>query len=232
MYAPSLPSSPPHPPLTRTKPDYVGGCTDPSLADPHCNPGCENLPSLAVIYDSLEKQWLCCGVDASGNVTCDNPTTETVAAVHLATIATTYVVPSMVATTSATAAPSSSSSSSSIAGTSTTGAPVQSSSPAADVPPTQSSTQHTSHTGAIAGGVVGGLAFIALVAAAGYFWYRRRRTSTAVAPRRHELATEGYYAPLEKPGGSFGRHERHELGTPDTSTVVEMDGLSPRDGIR
>ena len=229
MYVlPLLPIHLPVVTLTRIQPDYVGGCTDPSLADPNCNPGCDNLPTLDVVYDGHERQWLCCGADASGNVTCDHPTTETVVAKHVASIATTYVVPSIVSTTSATGAPTSSSTSSSMAGTSTSGASAQSSSAAASAPSMQNSAQHTSHAGAIAGGVIGGLAFIALVATGGYFWYRRRRASNS-APQQYELPTEGYYAPLEKEGVPY---ERPELATSDAPSVIEMDGLGPLDEAR
>jgi hypothetical protein len=97
------------------------------------------------------------------------------------------------------------------------------------VPASQKSTGGTSNAGAIAGGVVGGVAFVAIVVG-GYFWYRRRNNSTAQlspggAAPRYELANQGFYAPL----GKDAKHGRAELGS-RPAPRMEMDGLSPTEG--
>jgi hypothetical protein len=100
------------------------------------------------------------------------------------------------------------------------------SSTATNAPDSQkASAGSTSHTGAIVGGVVGGVAFIALVAAGGWFWYRRRANSSATlepAPR-YELGPQGYYAPLGKDAARYGRAE---LSTA-APNAMEMDARRP-----
>lgn len=73
------------------------------------------------------------------------------------------------------------------------------------------------------GGVVGGVAFIALVAGGGWFWYRRQKGSSAVLSPdpRYELGLQGYYAPLGKDSARGGRAE---LGTAAPNATEMSDG--------
>lgn len=185
--------------------DYIGGCTDPSLNDPACNLGCKDLSVGDVTFDPKTKIWHCCGTNAAGNVTCNEPTTATAVAKPIASLATTYVVPSTVRTTSATGTHSS--------------AP---STPSTNIPGSQKSAGGTSQAGPIAGGVIGGVALIAIVIG-GWFWYRRRRSLNANPQSStgagYELAGEGYYAPLGK-AVKEGRSELHNAAP----NAMEMDG--------
>ena len=72
--------------------DYVGGCNDAPLADPSCNPGCDQPAYQDVTFNRTIQQWFCCGANGS-NIKCNNPTTVTVSAKAITSIATTYVVP-------------------------------------------------------------------------------------------------------------------------------------------
>lgn len=225
---------------------------------------------LDVTYDSTLDAWLCCNADDDGNITCDNPTSETVSAKQIASIATTYVVPSVVATTSATgdaawttsteesadisvttemvtstgaspilltgSGPTSAASATSAASTASTASAASIASAATNTSQSKASSGGSSHSGAIAGGVVGGVAFVALVAGGLWFWYRRRRTAGGYTEREvdRQVVRERFLdEPVEKPADIklaelSTRHNTPELyGAPigsgkRTNTVAEL----------
>lgn len=195
--------------------DYIGGCTDPSLNDPSCNRACEDLSVADITFDVNANTWTCCGADADGNVTCNEPTAVTVVAKPIVRLATTYVVPSILVTASAT-------------GTRPDFANTGSPSIDTSKPESKDSSSGTSLAGPIASGVIGGVALIAIVLGV-IFWYRQRRRRSppqnlpSGAPSGHELPDQGRYYALDK-----SRQGRTELESV-TPHAIEMDGTSRHD---
>lgn len=120
----------------------------------------DDLNYQDVTFNRSSKTWLCCVANGS-NITCDDPTTETVSAKVLASIATTYVVPASVATTVA---------------ITTSGAHTTAPTNSRTATPKTTSSDSSSRTSAsaIARGVVGGVLLIAILVGVWFFCGRAR----------------------------------------------------------
>ncbi|KAG8528431.1 uncharacterized protein KY384_007349 [Bacidia gigantensis] len=104
--------------------------------------------------------------------------------------------------------------------------------PSANTTSSSSPAPSTSHTGAIAGGVVGGVALIALLALLAWFFYRRRQRQ-----KQNYDYTKAQGAPLEEmykyggPGDIRGEGERpQDYKDPNGHYVGELHGKDERRG--
>jgi hypothetical protein len=60
---------------------YIGSCTDREYEDREvCSNDCSSLRVADIVYNKTEDIWYCCGLTSDGNLRCNNPTTQTVAA--------------------------------------------------------------------------------------------------------------------------------------------------------
>jgi hypothetical protein len=165
-----------------------------------------------VTWNRTSQEWLCCGA-ISNDIKCNNPTTITVSAKALASIATTYVVPSQVATTEASGTVTPSNTRGPTA-TSATNTPTNTGGGG------KRKKKSGTPVGAIVGGVVGGVAVIALLIGAWIFW-RRKRTAKAGGGVAMSSELGSHREPVEK-GQDVVRSE-----LPVHEDPVELSALSP-----
>lgn len=216
----------PYFPLNQTNnpEDYLGGCTDPSLEDPVCNKGCDSLKDSDVVFDVPSKTWFCCGATDEGLITCNDPTKLVVSARPRPKLETTFVAQRTVLTTDvppSTSETTTDATQSTSATTTTTSAPTITpttpASSATEMPIPVEAEKVESNTGAIVGGVVGGVAAIAIIAGAVWFFYRRQQGQGPAQPPGY-VPSHGFFGFVaEKP-----HNPRAELVT--TERPVEMAG--------
>ncbi|KAK5235006.1 hypothetical protein LTR47_003842 [Exophiala xenobiotica] len=182
---------------------YVARCTDPTYTSPDCQKVCSAPGPPDAVYNYTTQEWMCCGDDSEGNVSCLSPTGDqvfqapapddlAVLSSGVAAIASQTLIPGSGSgsPTSSTAIASSSSSSSSSASSSSSSSTLttSSASPASSAPASasgsssgaqaqnSSSSSDSLSTGAKAGiGIGVALGTLALIGLLLYFFLLKRR---------------------------------------------------------
>ncbi|KAL8784137.1 MAG: hypothetical protein Q9195_009161 [Heterodermia aff. obscurata] len=199
-------------------------CSDPTWKSPHCQKLCLNydgpspwgfsVAGIDVELTACDDGSLCCGIGTNGSTCCTEGK-----GVWIVNGKETTVNPNKTASASASAIPASTSA------TSTTSATPG---PSIATESSEASISSKSHTGAIAGGVIGGVVGLGLIAGAMYWLFRPRRTGDmeSSTSKRRGFATE-----LDSGAEKTQRHEMPNMQFPYEADGIprgELDGGGKR----